>query len=57
MTTVLAVLVLAALFALPPGGFFTLAFLLLAIAWMKRARMARAPARERSAAIAARRAA
>ena len=42
---------------LPPGGFFTLAFLLLAIAWVKRARMARAPARERPAAVAAGRAA
>jgi electron transport complex protein RnfE len=38
---------------LPPGGFFTLAFLLLAIAWIKRVRVARAPARERSAAVAA----
>ena len=38
---------------LPPGGFFTLAFLLLAIAWIKRARVAKAPARERSAAVAA----
>jgi len=42
---------------LPPGGFFTLAFLLLAIAWVKRARMARAPARERPTAVAAGRAA
>jgi len=42
---------------LPPGGFFTLAFLLLAIAWIKRVRVARAPARERPAAVAAGRAA
>jgi len=42
---------------LPPGGFFTLAFLLLAIAWRKRARVAQAPARERSAGVAAERAA
>ena len=42
---------------LPPGGFFTLAFLLLAIAWTRRARVAKAPARERPAAVAAGRAA
>ncbi|MBI2197502.1 MAG: electron transport complex subunit E [Candidatus Rokubacteria bacterium] len=42
---------------LPPGGFFTLGFLLLAINWLKRARVAQAPARERSRSVTATRAA
>ena len=36
-------------FVLPPGGFFTLAFLLLAIAWLRRLLEARAPARTQPA--------
>jgi len=42
---------------LPPGGFFTLAFLLLAINWLKQARVAQAQARERSRSVTATRAA
>jgi len=42
---------------LPPGGFFTLAFLLLAINWVRRARVAQAPARDQSRSVTATRAA
>ena len=42
---------------LPPGGFFTLAFLLLAMGWLKCRRAAQAPARVRADAVAAERAA
>ncbi|MBI4269793.1 MAG: electron transport complex subunit RsxE [Candidatus Rokubacteria bacterium] len=45
------------IFVLPPGGFFTLAFLLLAIAWLGRLRVAKAPARARPAVSAMERAA
>ena len=45
------------IFVLPPGGFFTLAFLLLAIAWLGRVRVARAPVRARPAVGAVERAA
>ena len=42
---------------LPPGGFFTLAFLLLAINWLRRARVAEALAQERPRSVTATRAA
>ncbi|OGL01644.1 MAG: electron transport complex subunit RsxE [Candidatus Rokubacteria bacterium RIFCSPHIGHO2_02_FULL_73_26] len=45
------------IFVLPPGGFFTLAFLLLAIAWLGRVRVARALVRARPAVGAVERAA